>query len=145
MLPPTPWYIDRIYDRCRWHKLDTVRITVTIDGCKHELHRLRIGELRYYIARMLQLTRKELHRSVNPQGMPWMAARIWANGTELCNLAIAQRVLAMGAAAGFVTIEERQLPHVDEKHTYVIVEDNRIRHWLKEERERRREQLKAQS
>lgn len=145
MLPPSPWLLERLYNQCLWHKLDTVRTTVVIDGCKHHLHRLRIGEHRYYIARMLLLTRKDLHHSVNPKGMPWMAARVWDNGTTLVSLTHVHRVLALGAAAGFVTIDERHLPQVDEKLTYVIVEDSRIRHWLKEERERRREQLKAQS
>ena len=145
MLSPTPWYINAMYDRCKWQRLETVRVEVEVEpGRKHELHRLRIKELRHFIARMLQLTRKDLHRSHNPKGMPWRAAHTWADGTEFQGDYIAERVMALGAAAGFVTIIPRRIEGLDDAvQHFVVVEDQLIENWLAaEERDKRIERRK---
>lgn len=136
MISVSPWYINAVYDRCRWQGLESVRVDVEIEpGKVHRLHRIRIKELRHYIARMLQLTRKDLHRSVNPKGMPWRAARTWADGTTFEGDYIAERVMALGVAAGFVTIVPKRIEGLDEQlHHFVVVEDARIANWLAEER-----------
>ena len=137
MLPPTPWRIDNIYHSCVWHGgLDSVRVDVEIEpGRVHKLHRLRVKEWRMIIARMLRATRSDLHRTVSPGGFPWRAARTWADDTTYEDEHYAEQMLALGVAAGFVTIIPKHIEGIDQPtQHFVVVENARIAHWLAEER-----------
>ena len=87
------------------------------------------------IARMLRATRSDLHRTVNPGGLPWRAARTWADGTTYEDEHYAEQMLALGVAAGFVTIIPKHIEGIDQPtQHFVVVENARIAHWLAEQR-----------
>lgn len=58
--------------------------------------------------------------------MPWQSVRIGADGTEL-DLSYADKLIALGLAAGFVSIEQRTVNGVGETVPFAVVEDIRVR------------------
>ena len=131
----TGWYIKSMFDACCWHGLQSVRVDVEVEpGRVLKVHRLRIKERRHAIARMLQNTRRDIHRSVNPKGMPWRAVRSLSDGCTLDEQA-AEQFVALGVAAGFVTIVPRKVDALDSwiQH-FVVIEDVLIENWLGAER-----------
>ena len=135
----TAAYIKAMFEACRWQGLHTVRTDVEVEpGSVLKLHRLRIKERRHAIARMMLQVRKDMHRSVNPKGMPWRAARILDDKYEI-DEQTAELLLALGAAAGFVTIAHRKVESLDNwvQH-FVIIEDVLIKNWLAAEKRDKR-------
>lgn len=133
------WYIKAMFEACRWQGLQSVRVNVEVEyGREVRLHRLRIKEKRHAIARILQHVRKDMCRSNNPKGMPWRAARTLADGTVMDEQA-AEYLLAMGVAAGFVTIVPRKVESLDNwiQH-FAIIEDALIDNWLAAEKRDKR-------
>ncbi len=141
----TAWYIKTMFEACRWQGLQSVRTDVEVEhGHVLKIHRLRIKERRHAIARMLLQARKDMRRSVNAKGMPWRAARILADGSEV-DAQAAEQLLALGVAAGFVTIVPRKVESLDNwvQH-FAVIEDVLIENWLAaEKRDKRAASLPA--
>lgn len=133
------WYIKAMFESCCWKSLDSVRVNVEVEpGRVLKVHRLRIKEKRHAIARILQHARKDMCRSQNPKGMPWRAARTWSDGTTMDEQA-AEYVIALGVAAGFVTIVPRKVESLDNwvQH-FAVIEDVIIDNWLAAEKRDKR-------
>lgn len=120
--------IEWLYNECRWkgHELESNCIKVTTPkGDVHRLHSRRVKMWGKRIARLLKYCRAECFRSAGG-GMPWQSIHIGADGTEL-DLSSADKLIALGLAAGFVSIEQRTVNGVGETVPFAVVEDIRVR------------------
>lgn len=123
-------YIHKIYEQCRWQRLDTVKLSVEVEpGRTHLLHRLRVSENKMRIARWLLQMTDDIQRTTSHKSVPWRLACRLKDGFMLTERA-AEQLLAMGAAAGFVTINIRQLDSVDEPQGFAVIEDDIIRNYI---------------
>lgn len=120
--------VEWLYNECQWkgHELESncMKVTTPMGGV-HCLHARRVKMWQKRIARLLKYCRTECFRSAGG-GMPWQSVRIGADGTEL-GLSYADKLIALGLAAGFVTIEQRTVDGVGEAVPFAVVEDIRVR------------------
>lgn len=68
-------------------------------------------------------------RSHGANGMPWFSAKYDRNGLPLGNLQTVEMMLALGVAAGCVTVYRKKIDGVDGSIPFVIIEDRRVRDW----------------
>lgn len=124
-------YIQYLYSNCLWRDgdLDQNRNEVrTPDGQKHVFHWRRISRNRNGIAGALM--RMSCDESIRSRGGGCHWAYMihpndsYPNETDSPTV----RLLALGIAIGYVTVEWRELPHVIGKSAYAVVEDRRIKH-----------------
>lgn len=123
-----PGAINSLYSDCLWknNELESNQLKVeTPHKGIHCLHRRRITSWQTRIVRTLKYGRSESFRSIG-NGLPWQAFRVSADGTEL-SLHHTDMLIALGMAAGFVSIEERTVEGIDGTVPFVVVEDVRIR------------------
>ena len=138
----TTAHVRRLYERCHWRsgELENQLQKVTIATEKvYRLHARKVSDYRLQIAHLLTYNlRPEMMRScpnVN-KGMPWFSAKYDKNGLPIGDLQTVEMMLALGVAAGCVTVQRKTMEGVEGSVPFVIIEDRRVRDWELTERRR---------
>lgn len=120
--------IEKIYKSCLWKDNELEGNCMKVDTPRrvaHLLHRRKVAAWQTRIVRTLKFCQSMCLRSVGG-GAPWQAMRISRHGTEL-DLSYTDKLIALGIAAGFVTIEQRTIEGIDGTVAYAVIEDVRVR------------------
>lgn len=131
-----------MYERCHWRsgELENQLLTVTVaTGKVYRLHARKISDYRLQIAHILTRNlRPEMMRSFpsGTKGMPWFSAKFDKNGLPIGDLQTVEMMLALGVAAGCVTVQRKTMEGVEGSVPFVIVEDRRVRDWELTEKRR---------
>lgn len=119
--------ISRIYTESLFRKGDPKEEEVCVPGFRtgiHAFHKKRIeGRFREIMCAIKKLPPSMLH-SLNPQGEPWINARLGGGGYEGCSLDTIERLLVMGLALGVISIVDNDRTPCD--MVYVTVSDDRL-------------------
>lgn len=137
----TTAHIRRMYERCHWRsgELENQLQTITVaTGKVYRLHARKIFDNRLQIAHILTCNlRQELMRSYpGSKGMPWFSAKYDRKGLPLGDLQTVEQMLALGVAAGCVTVYRKTMEGIDGSIPFVIIENRRVRDWELTEKRR---------
>lgn len=128
MYPYFPRALQNLYDDCLWRRsdLDNQRKVVTDPtGQTHYFHSRRLVMQTDAVVRLLRVLSPEMMRSRGDVGMPWFSAS-YVHATHVrYDYEFARKLLAIGIAVGYVTLQRVHLSTVVETITYAIVEDLR--------------------
>lgn len=117
-----------LYRECQWKETEIegnrIKVETPMSGV-HYLHRKRVKLWQTRIARILKYCRTDSFRS-SGNGIPWQGLRVSEDGVQLC-LGHIDKLMALGLAADFITIEQHTVDGVDMPVPYAVIEDVRIR------------------
>ena len=120
--------IEWLYRECQWKENELennlIKVETPMKGV-HHLHRRRVYLWQTRIARILKYCRRDSFRS-NGNGIPWQGLHISEDGIHLC-LDHIDKLIALGLAADFITIEQHSVDGVMGTVPYAVIEDVRIR------------------
>lgn len=124
----SPITLERLYVSCQWKRgeLDNQRIRITDPmGKEHRFHARKLSAHRARIIALLRALPPEMMRSHSSTGMPWHSAcNIHAEGIRYDDK-YAAVLLAIGQAAGYVTMRSVKFEDILETQRFAIIEDYR--------------------
>lgn len=132
--------INDMYKRCLWKQgeLDNMRVAVISGyGKEHIFHHRKIDRMKRRIGHMLlNNMRSDMMRSEGSGGRPWMLMRTDRQGLPMGMMESVDKLFCLAQACGFLSVRIDSVDGLDQPMPFVIVEDVRIRNWLKKEEHR---------
>lgn len=130
--------ISSIHKRCLWKQgeLDNMRITVLSgDGTEQVFHHRKIEKEKIRIGKiLLDNMRPDMMRSNSSMGRPWMMMRSDRQGFPMGMMDSVDKLYCLSQACGFVSVKMEHVNGLDTPMPFVIVEDTRIRNYIKKEK-----------